>query len=144
MEAVEAAESPCNGDDNAKALVILDGLAKDLESLVCVRDNMRDGKRLLKWNTPRETGIPSMKGLAMNSAVMITIAEKWCPHFKSPRAIPIGPIRKELADLYELHNCSDELIGIQVDATGIKRIFSTGIRRMGEAMKNGNRDTCTH
>ena len=114
----------------------------DFDQCPELRNHMRGHKRLLKWPGAKTTGIPSMTAMGLNHVALVVLAQKWCPQFPEPATATIDPLRDEVVELYKLHGFGEDLVGIAVDCTGLKRLFNLAVRRLDQGAKKGHRDSC--
>jgi hypothetical protein len=124
-----------------KMLALCD-LHLDFDQCPELRNHMRVHSRLLKWPSAKTTGIPSMTAVGLNHVALVVLGRKWCPQFPEPATVAIDPLRDEVVELYKLHGLGEDLVGIAVDCTGLKRLFNLAVRRLDQGKKKGHRDSC--
>ena len=61
-----------------------------------VRDRMRLQGFFTRWPNPRTVGVPSVKAMSMNPAILEIVAGWWCPYHPSPKCLPIDLCRREV------------------------------------------------
>ena len=111
-------------------LSTLHDLAQQLEENAEVRDVARRFKSCLAWPDPSLVGVPSMKTLGANRALLRCIIEVWCSQHDSPKALVIKQLKVVIAEWRALMGLPVCRVKIHCEAWGAKRLFSYMIRRL--------------
>ncbi|CAE7833648.1 unnamed protein product [Symbiodinium microadriaticum] len=106
-------------------------LADSFEDSRAIREIFRSRKALLGWKSEEEKGLPSLKALGFNTKVMCKFAEVFCSRCSCVKSPPIAWIRKEVKQFATLMSLEQTPQQLHMDCWGLKKLFSTAIRRWG-------------
>ena len=70
-------------------------LASQLERQRVLRERLREKGHFTRWPSLACTGIPSVKAMGMNSRLLETLADWWCPMHRGPTCLSIDLCRRE-------------------------------------------------
>ena len=105
-------------------------LAALLEQEITVRRRAREKGWISRWPSVQATGVPSVKAMGCNVRILEVIAEWWCPTQATCQCIPIDLMRREIRSFRRLVDLPVDLVLTNMDADGMKKLFSHGIRRL--------------
>ena len=149
----EAEEVPEEGEVEAIDLPDFGAVARAWEEDASLRHRLMDEKmpHLTRWQDRARISMANTKSMALNVRILEILAGIWCPLHPFPRAIPVDFLRKEARRVkghkipgsmsISIHACLQvkelrRLLGrpldpslIHLDGSGIKALFSRGIRR---------------
>ena len=83
-------------------------LAKAWENNALIRQQMRDGRKLLSWPSRVTIGAASQQALVLNRTVIMILVEQWGAVCAEPKSVPIKWMRDEvggLSDKSSLRSC---------------------------------------
>ncbi|CAK8993079.1 unnamed protein product, partial [Durusdinium trenchii] len=106
-------------------------LATLLEQQPALRQRMHDQENphVTRWLTKDATGVASVRAMALNPTLLELVAEWYCSVQPNPKALCLSVIRREVALFRELCGKPADAVHTHMDAQGIKKLFSHGIRR---------------
>ena len=105
-------------------------LASLLEGEVTLRRRARDKGVITRWPSLQTTGIPSVKAMGLNVKILEIVGEWWAPTQPAPCFVPIQLMRREIKIFRGMVDLKDDGVLLSLDAEGIKKMFSHGIRRL--------------
>ena len=73
----------------------LGSLARQLEMDKEIRDRVRETGFFTRWPSTRTVGVPSVKAMGRNPAILEIVAAWWCPYCPCPKCLPIDLCRRE-------------------------------------------------
>ena len=73
----------------------MDGLCNRLANDPVCRSLILEQGTLLKWPSPKHTGVVGVKSLRMNADLMIAVGSVLCPQSSTPLGLVVRPIKKE-------------------------------------------------
>ena len=116
----------------------LDGMAAAWEGSAEIRQAFRDHKSLLQW--PTTVGVPSMNAIAMNSEVLVRVAEVWVRVYdfwgcnQQIRTIPVKPTLHQVKAFYGLMLGEPAIrankVSVYRDAWGVRKLMSHALRNL--------------
>ncbi|CAE7310973.1 Zan [Symbiodinium sp. KB8] len=79
-------------------------LAKAWENNALIRQQMRDGRKLLSWPSRVTIGAASQQALVLNRTVIMILVEQWGAVCAEPKSVPIKWMRDEVKELHCMFN----------------------------------------
>ena len=89
----------CDDDGAPVPGTSLEGLGLKWEADSDLRTQVLQTKSLLKWPSPKKTGVISFETVALNAKIICMTLEVWCPQVSEAKTVHIDHVRSEVRGL---------------------------------------------
>ena len=124
-----------------------DAMAKvheKLEQSARIRRRFVSLGRLVVWKDERSVGQLNMFHIALNHELMMLVGEPWVRCYPDKAtSLSIDISRYVIEKFYFYMGKQEDIIGMSVDSSGVKKLFNHGMRYRFQGEKTGHRVTCS-